>query len=134
MDIIGIRDHVDLLMKAVQAHRYGAADHRISEDVIPGVKTLTEESGIDLTISHQVHRPNTGGSIEEYHRRAIYVPYMDLLIQFLGKCFSESSMPYFHIFTRYPRGMLQKKILKALCFFDVEKSSKIIERKTFCRF
>ena len=39
----------------------------------------------------QVHRPNVGGSIEEYYRRTIYVPYT----------------PYFHIFALHPREMQQ---------------------------
>ena len=43
--------------------------------------------GLDLTMprrcARQVHRPNVGGSIEEFYRRTIYVPYMDSLIQSL---------------------------------------------------
>ena len=75
-------DHIELLMKAFRAHRDGA-DRVFSEDVIPEVKTLAEKLGIDLTMprrcARQVHRPNVGGSIEEYYRRTIYVPYMDSL-------------------------------------------------------
>ena len=55
--------------------------------------------GLDLTMprrcARQVHRPNVGGSIEEYYRRTIYVPYMDSLIQSLESRFGESNTPYF---------------------------------------
>ena len=67
--------------------------------------------GLDLTMSwwcaRQVHRPNVGGSIEEYYRRTIYVPYMDSLIQSLESRFGESNTPYFHIFAPHPREMQQ---------------------------
>lgn len=110
MDMMGVRDHIDLLMKAFRAHRDGA-DRVFSEDVIPEVKTLAEELGIDLTMprrcARQVHRPNVGGSIEEYYRRTIYVPYMDSLIQSLESRFGESNTPYFHIFALHPREMQQ---------------------------
>ena len=97
MDMMGVRDHIDLLMKAFRAHRDGA-DRVFSEDVIPEGKTLAEELGIDLTMprrcARQVHRPNVGGSIEEYYRRTIYVTYMDSLIQsLLESRFGESNTP-----------------------------------------
>ena len=57
--------------------------------------------------ARQVHRPNVGGSIEEYYRRTIYVPYMDSLIQSLENRFGESNTPYFHIFAIHPREMQQ---------------------------
>ena len=67
--------------------------------------------GLDLTLprrcARQVHRPNVGGSIEEYYRRTIYVPYMDSLIQSLESRFGESNTPYFHIFALHPREMQQ---------------------------
>ena len=67
--------------------------------------------GLDLTMSRrcarQVHRPNVGGSVEEYYRRTIYVPYMDSLIQSLESRFGESNTPYFHIFALHPREMQQ---------------------------
>ena len=67
--------------------------------------------GLDLTMprrcARQVHRPNVGGSIEEYYRRTIYVPYMDSLIQSLESRFGESNIPYFHIFALHPREMQQ---------------------------
>ena len=67
--------------------------------------------GLDLTMSRrcarQVHRPNVGGSIEEYYRRTIYVPYMDSLIQSLESRFGESNTPYFHIFALHQREMQQ---------------------------
>ena len=110
MEMMGVRDHIDLLMKAFRAHRDGA-DRVFSEDVIPEVKTLAEELGIDLTMprrcARQVHRPNVGGSIEEYYRRTIYVPYMDSLIQSLESRFGESNTPYFPIFALHPREMQQ---------------------------
>ena len=63
--------------------------------------------GLDLTMPRrcacQVHRPNVGGPIEEYHRRTIYVPYMDSLIQSLESRFGESNTPYFHIFKQTER-------------------------------
>ena len=108
MDMMGVRDHIDLLVKAFRARRDGA-DRVFSEDVIPEVKTLAEELGIDLTTprrcARQVHRPNVGGSIEEYYRRTIYVPYMDSLIQSRESRFGESNTPYFHIFALHPREM-----------------------------
>ena len=59
IDMKGVRDPIDLLMKAFRAHRYGA-DRVFSENVIPEVKTLAEELGIDLTTprrcARQVHR------------------------------------------------------------------------------
>ena len=110
MDMIGVRDHIDLLMKAFRAHRVGA-DRVFSEDVIPEVETMTEELDIDLTMprrcARHVHRPNVGGATEEYYRRTIYVPYMDSLIQCLESCFGESNTPYFHIFALHPREMQQ---------------------------
>ena len=42
MDMMGVRDHIDLLTKAFRAHRDGA-DRVFSEDVIPEVKILAEE-------------------------------------------------------------------------------------------
>ena len=57
--------------------------------------------------ARQVHRPNVGGSIEEYYRRTIYVPYMDSLVQSLESRFGESNKPYFHIFALHPREMQQ---------------------------
>ena len=57
--------------------------------------------------ARQVHRPNVGGSIEEYYRRTIYVPYMDSLIQSLESRFGESNTPCFHIFALHPREMQQ---------------------------
>ena len=67
--------------------------------------------GLDLTMprrcARQVHRPNVGGSIEEYYRRTIYVPYMDSLIQSLESRVGESNTPYFHIFALHPREMQQ---------------------------
>ena len=89
MDMMGVRYHIDLLMKAFRAHRDGA-DRVFSEDIIPEVKTLAK-LGIDLAMprrcARQVHRPNVGGSIEEYYRRTIYARYMDSLIQSLhAKC------------------------------------------------
>ena len=67
--------------------------------------------GLDFTMprrcARQVHRPNVGGSIEEYYRRTIYVPYMDSLIQSLESRFGESNTPYFHIFALHPREMQQ---------------------------
>ena len=68
--------------------------------------------GLDLTMprrcARQVHRPNVGGSIEEYYRRIIYVPYMDSLIQSLESRFGESNTPYCrHIFALHPREMQQ---------------------------
>ena len=67
--------------------------------------------GLDLTMprrcARQVHRPNVGGSTEEYYRRTIYVPYMDSLIQSLESRFGESNTPYFHIFALHPREMQQ---------------------------
>jgi len=99
MDMMGVRDHIDLLMKAFRAHRDGA------------LKTLAVELGIDLTMprrcARQVHRPNVGGSSEEYYRRTIYVPYMDSLIRSLESRFGESNTSYFHIFALHPREMHQ---------------------------
>ena len=40
-DMMGVRDHIDLLMKAFRAHR-DDTDRVFSEDVIPEVKTLAE--------------------------------------------------------------------------------------------
>ncbi len=48
--------------------------------------------------ARQVHRPNVGGSIEEYYRRTI---------QSLECRFGESNTPYFHIFALHPREMQQ---------------------------
>ena len=45
MHMMGVRDHIDLLMKALRAHRDGA-DRLFSEDVMPEVKTFAEELGI----------------------------------------------------------------------------------------
>ena len=39
MDMMVVRDHIDLLMKGFRAHRDGA-DGVFSEDVIPEVRTL----------------------------------------------------------------------------------------------
>lgn len=62
-DMMGVRDHIDLLIKAFSTH-WDGADQVFSEDVIPEVKTSTEEFSLDLTIprryAHQVHRPNVG--------------------------------------------------------------------------
>ena len=67
--------------------------------------------GLDLTMprrcARQVHRPNVGGSIEEYYRRTIYVPYRDSMMQSLESRFGESNTPYFHIFALHPREMQQ---------------------------
>ena len=67
--------------------------------------------GLDLTMprrcARQVHRPNVGGSIEEYYRRTIYVPYMDSSIMSLESRFGESNSPYFQIFALHPREMHQ---------------------------
>ena len=110
MDMLEVRDHIDLLMKAFRAHRDGA-DRVFSEVVITEVKTLADELGIDLTMPHrcarQVHRPNVGGSIEEYYRRTIYVPYTDSMIQSRESRFGESNTLYFNIFTLHPREMQQ---------------------------
>lgn len=144
MDMMRVRDHINLLLKAFQAHR-DDADRVFSEDVITEVKTMAEEIGIDLTMprrcARQVHRPNVGGSIEEYYRRTIYVPYMDSLIQSLDRRFGDSNTPYFNIFALHPREMLSlergefKRMLapvkemygidnlveEALAWYDVQK-------------
>ena len=124
MDMMGVRDHIDLLMKAFRAHRDGA-DRVFSEDVIPEVKTLAEELCIDLTMprrcARQVHRPNVGGSIEEYYRRTIYVPYMDSLIQSLESRFGESNTPYFHIFALHPRKCSKQKEMNSSTSFHLSR-------------
>jgi len=110
MDMMGVGDHIHLLMKAFRAHRDGA-DRVFSEDVIPKVKPLAEELGIVLIMprrcARQVQRPNVGGSSEEYYRRTIYVLYMDSLIHSLESRFGESNTPYFHIFALHPKEMQQ---------------------------
>ncbi|KAH3697684.1 hypothetical protein DPMN_085190 [Dreissena polymorpha] len=50
----------------------------------------------------QVHRANVDGTIEEYYRRKIYIPYMDSLIQSLASQFSESNMPAFMLYQLHP--------------------------------
>ena len=105
MDMMGVRDHIDLLMNAFRPHRDGA-DRVFSEDAIPEVKTLAEERGIDLTMprrcARQVHRPNVGGSIEEYvSPHHLWIPWS------LEGGFGESNTPYFHFFALHPREMQQ---------------------------
>jgi hypothetical protein len=111
--MVGVRDHIDLLMKAFRAHR-DDTDRVFSEDVIPEAKIMAEELGIDLTMprrcARQVHRTNVGSCIEEYYRRTIYVAYMNSLIQSLESRFGESNTPYFYIFTLHPREMQQTEI------------------------
>ena len=55
-DMMGVRDHIDLLMKAFRAHRDGA-DRVFSEDVISAVKTLAEELGIDYASAMRTPGP-----------------------------------------------------------------------------
>ena len=95
----------------ISMHNRDGADRVFSENVIPGVKTLAEELDIDLTMpwrcARQVHRPNVGGSIEEYYRHTIYATYMDSLIQSRESHFDESNTSYFHMFAIHPREMQQ---------------------------
>ena len=107
--------------------------------------------GLDLTMprrcARQVHRPNVGGSIEEYYRRTIYVPYMDSLIQSLESRFGESNTPYFHIFALHPSEMQQTErdefkhivssvkemygidnlVEEALAWYDVQKHKPLVD-------
>ena len=103
-------DHCEVLSD-VGASDPTATGSRFSEYVIPEVKTLAEELGIDLTMprrcARQVHRPKVGGSIEEYYRCTIYIPYMDSLTQSLESRFGGSNTPYFHMFALHPREMQQ---------------------------
>ena len=62
MDMMGVRDHIDLLMKAFRDHRNGA-DRVFSEDVIPEVKILAEELGIELTM----HMPDPPAECRRFH-------------------------------------------------------------------
>ena len=57
---------------------------------------------LDYICLGDAHARSTGriwelGSIEEYYRRTIYVPYVDYLIQSLESRFGENNTPYFHI-------------------------------------
>ena len=80
MDMLGVRDYINLFMKAFRAHRDGA-DRVFSENVISHVKILAWEPGTDLTMPWRC----VGGSIEEYYRRTICDPYMGSLIQYLER-------------------------------------------------
>nr|CAB3267958.1 zinc finger MYM-type protein 1-like [Phallusia mammillata] len=110
MDMFGVRNHIDLLLKAFRAHREGA-ERVFSEDIMPEVKTLADKLGVDLTVprrcARQIHRSNVGGTIEEYYRRTTYIPYMDSLIQSLEIRFGDSNKPYFNIFKLHPKEMQQ---------------------------
>ena len=61
MDMMGILDHIDLLMKDFLAHRDGV-DCVFSEGVIPEVKILAQKLNMNMTMPRQcagrLHRPN----------------------------------------------------------------------------
>ena len=126
--MMGVRDDINRLVKGFQAHPDGA-DRKFS-DVIPEVKTLTEELGIDLTMpkqcARQVHRPNVGGFVKEYHCRTNYVPCMNSLIQSLESRFGGSNIPYFYIFALHPREAANKKMSSSETFRLSRKCTTLI--------
>ena len=106
MDMMGVRDQINLLLKILRSHQDNA-EQVLSQDVIPDVKTLAGELGINLIIprrcARQAHRPNVEGTLEEYYRTTIYVPYIDSMIQSLESRFDESNQPHYHIFALHPK-------------------------------
>ena len=112
MDMMGVRNQISLLLKILRSHRDNA-EQVFSQDVIPEAKTLAGERGIDLIIpqrcARQAHRPNVEGTLEEYYRSTIYVPYIDSMIQSLESRFGESNQPYYHIFALHPKEIQQRE-------------------------
>lgn len=110
MDMMEVRNHIELLMKAFRTHR-NDAELLFSEDIFPEVKVLAEQLGVDLTVprrcARQVHRANVEGSIEKYYCRTIYIPYLDSLIQSLECRFGENNDSYFHIFSLHPKNIFK---------------------------
>ena len=103
-----VKDYIHLLKSAITAHREEAVNV-FSDDIMPEVRSLAEGLGISLVVprrvARQTHRSNMEGSLEDYYRRVIFIPYLDSLIQSMKDRFGENNAPYFNLFALHPKEM-----------------------------
>ena len=63
------------LMQVFKAHRRSA--QVFSQDIFPDAISTADELGIYLNIpgrcAREVHRPNAGGTVEDYYRKILYI-------------------------------------------------------------
>ena len=79
-------DHVQELLRVFRKYRENAEDS--FKTIMVKVEELADRLGVTKTVprqcKRQTHRSNVGGSTpEEYFRRAVFVPYLDLIISHL---------------------------------------------------
>ena len=107
-DLLKVKDYIHLLKSAITAHREEAVNV-FSDDIMPEVRSLAEGLGISLVVprrvARQTHRSNMEGSLEDYYRRVIFIPYLDSLIQSMEDRFGENNAPYFNLFALHPKEM-----------------------------
>uniref|UniRef100_A0A6I8QP26 HAT C-terminal dimerisation domain-containing protein n=1 Tax=Xenopus tropicalis TaxID=8364 RepID=A0A6I8QP26_XENTR len=112
MDIAKAHSHVQELIQMFLNHRQQAEEH--FKDILVNVQNIAERTDIELSLprrcGRQKHHSNVPGStVEEYYRRAIYVPYLDSVIASLKTRFDCHNITNFNLFSLHPHQMAKIK-------------------------
>ena len=121
LDLPQVQRYIHELLLVINLHR-NKEDMHFSADIYKRVIQLSGKLNIQLTpprqCSRQLYRNNcaaTDTNVEEYFRQALYIPYLDSLIDLLQTWFSEDNIAQFNLCLRLPhpakmRTLTRKKI------------------------
>ena len=111
LDLPQVQRHIHELLLVINLHR-NKADMHFSADIYKRVIQLSGKLNIQLTpprqCSRQLYRNNCGATdtnVKEYFRQAMYIPYLDSLIDSLQAWFSEDNIAQFNLCLLHPAKM-----------------------------
>lgn len=118
LDLLKVYTHIQEIIAILKQHRENSES--VFGDIISIAENIADEINVDLSMprqaTKQLHRPNHPcGSLNEYYRRSIFIPYIDSLISSLQSRFSEEHTETFNLFKLLPQQM------KNLCKKEFEE-------------
>jgi hypothetical protein len=108
IDLLAAQNHITTLRQTVVNHR-SSAEQEFAK-LFAEIKRTAEDLNI-LIATPRVVRRQTGrnnvesSSTEEYFRRAVYIPYLDGIVQALDLRFNVDKTPAFHLMCLHPSNM-----------------------------
>ncbi|RVE46777.1 hypothetical protein evm_008561 [Chilo suppressalis] len=110
LDVIKCAEHIQTIKTAIAEHRLSAEEG--TEELLKSANEIAKVLNLELrlprTASRQQYRANhPAGSLSEYFRRSLYVPYLDSLSSSLEARFDKEHSPAFALSLLHPAQIIK---------------------------